>query len=108
MSKIDLHPPPRTVPNKNRANGHLFHNNCTILNWNLFVGRDDCDFHHRFNSSAKMNMYSQSLSSYFSSFLLFLSAQNSKIGPFESTFLGIYMLNGECAFATEDKYLCSG
>ena len=73
----------------------LFHNNCTIFNWNLFVGRDDCDFHHRFNSSVKMSMFSQSLSSYFSSFLLFLSAQNSKLGPFESTFLGIYMLDGD-------------
>ena len=53
-------------------------------------------------------MYSQSLRSYFSSFLLFLSAQNSKIGPFESTFVGIYMLNGECVFATEDNYVGSG
>lgn len=44
MSKIDLHPPPRTEPDKNRENGHLFHN-CTVFNWNLFVGRDDCDFH---------------------------------------------------------------
>ena len=31
MSKIDLHPPPRTEPDKNRENGHLFHNNCTTL-----------------------------------------------------------------------------
>ena len=45
LSKIDLGPTPRTVPSKNRANGqHLFHNNYTIFNWNLFVGRDDSDF----------------------------------------------------------------
>ena len=67
--------------------------------WKFFSNlRSDHDsFHHRFNSSMKMNMYSQSLSSsHFSSFLLLLSGQNRKIGRFESTFLGIYMLNGEC------------